>query len=101
MRKIGACHYCGAFVGIGAHQHREESKEPEVDSYTKSAEIAGKLLKHMEEAGCKLSTVTLYHDGSGHFRVYKEDEKVAYELLHLRLPEAHFYRHGADSRQGV
>ena len=79
----------------------DERKEPEMSKYTKSAEIAGKLLGQMEEVGCKLPAVRLYFDGSGHFLVYVEDEEVAYELLHLRLPEVHFYKHDADSRQGV
>ena len=81
MRKIGACYYCGAFVGIGAHQHREESKEPEVDSYTKSAEIAGKLLEHLNAAGCEAPSVVLFDDGSGEFRVQFRDLRLANEVF--------------------
>ncbi len=91
MSEIGACHYCGAFVGLGAHQHREERREPEVDSYTKSAEIAGKLLKHMEEAGCNVPSVTLFADGSGHLTSYLKDEVVAREVLGLYLSEVKLY----------
>ncbi len=101
MRKIGACHYCGAFVGLGAHQHREERKEPEMDSYTKSAEIAGKMLEHLEEARCGVPSVTLFVDGSGHFTVYLKDEVVAREVLGLYLPEAQLYRHNRVNSDDV
>lgn len=71
----------------------EERKEPEMSNYTKSAEIAGKLLEQMEEAGCSVPSVTLFADGSGCFIVHKKDEEVVYEILHFRLPKTHFYQH--------
>ncbi len=85
MMNFGLLQYCYNKWG-----QEEERKEPEVSSYTKSAEIAGKLLKHMEEAGCRFPSVHLYGDGSGHFVLRSEDKKIGLGVLDLYMPGVSF-----------
>lgn len=106
MTRVGACGYCGELIGFGASHasdcwREEERKEPEVSNYTKSAEIAGKLLKHMEEAGCKLPSATLYTDGSGYFTAYLKDEVVARKVFGSYLPDVILYRRSMSDEDDV
>ena len=72
-----------------------------MNNYTKSADIAGKLLEQMEEAGCDIPSATLFADGSGHFTVYPKDEVVVYEVLGLHLPGAQLYNRSSSNSNEV
>ena len=89
----GRLHWPGGW--LDAEKKRRETK---MSDYEKSAEVAGKLLKHLEEAGCAVPSVTLFEDGSGHFEIYEEDEATARDIFARYLPEVKLYTHtGLDS----
>lgn len=83
---------CNNIEADGFGCNGAEEKETEMSNYTKQSEIAGKLLERMEEAWVKVPSVVLFADGSGHFAVYEEDEKVTREILSLYLPDVQPYR---------
>lgn len=48
-----------------------------IEKYTHSAKYAGKMLTHLDEAGCFCPSVVLFGDGSGHFIIHKNNQTIA------------------------
>ncbi len=76
---------------IAVNKRKKERRETEMSNYEKSAEVAGKLLQHLEGASCRTPSVTLFDDGSGYFEISEKDAAAAREVFSSYLPGVFLY----------